>query len=390
MLISDACDRAPHGTPCRTRVGISIAVRIAFYSPRSELLQRGLAQGGDPVFLHGLFDALRARGHEIEVVSRLNVRDVWRGRVPFRDLVREVIEVRRRMRHYKPDAWLIYNASRTYPDLFGWWQRSQRYVLLAAHWWQSPKVPRRWRWILSFAHRRSIRRADAVTVFRAATRDRLRRRGVVDSRLSILPPSAELVDAVPSQDDARRHLRLPREAAIVFCASRFTDRDDSQGKTQMMLDLLAVIASLPDGVLLVVAGDGPGRSRIEAEIEKLQLAERVRLVGAVDNTQVKWFFAASDLYAYPYPGDIPSVSVLEAQACGRPVVTMRTSSGELTVAEGGTGLLANTLEDFRRHLAALTSDRSRCAEMGARAREFVSYSHSTEVRARQIEELLGG
>jgi glycosyltransferase involved in cell wall biosynthesis len=366
-------------------------MRIAFYSPRASHLDLELSRGGDPVFLHGLFAALRSRGHEINLISRLNVRDVWRGGISLRDLGREAIAIRRRMKRFSPDAWLVYNASRTYPDLFGWWQPTRRYVLLSAHSWQSAKVPKRWRWILAYAHRRALKRADFVTVVRNDTGERLRKRGVDQGRLRLLPPSAAVVDDVPTQKDARRRLGFPPDVCIVFCATRFTAGDDrKQGKTEMVLDLLSIMPPLPSSVLLVLAGDGPGRTRIQAEIERLNLAERVRLVGSVDNSDMKWFFAACDLYAYPYAGDIPSVSVLEAQGHGCPAITMRTSSGELTVGPGTTGLLAESLEEFREHLAALAQDRTRCAEMGKEARRFVSGFHSTEVRAREIEELLSG
>jgi phosphatidyl-myo-inositol dimannoside synthase len=368
-----------------------LTVRIAFYAPRATHLDLELARGGDPIFLHDLLTTLRSRGHEVEIVSRLNIRDVWRGRVPVRRLLREAVAIRRRMKRFAPHGWLVYDTSQTYPDLFGWWHRPGRYVLLAAHSWRSDRIPKRWRWILSFAYRRSLRRADAVTVVRAESAERLRLRGVDERRLRVLPPSARLAEEVPPQEEARLRLGLPPSAPIIFCAARFTGpKERKQAKTEMILDLLPLVSALPSEVLLVVAGDGPGRSRIEAEIDRLGLADRVRLVGAVPNEAVPSFFAACDLYAYPYPRDIPSVSVLEAQACGRPVVTMRTSSGELTVDPGRTGLLAETLQEFGDHLALLTSDRARCAEMGRNARRFVSEFHSTDVRARQIEELLVG
>jgi glycosyltransferase involved in cell wall biosynthesis len=366
-------------------------VRIAFYSPRASHLDLHLSRGGDPIFLHDLFEALRARGHEVEIVSRLNVRDVWRGRIPARQLIREAILVRRRMKRFSPDAWLVYDTSQTYPDMLGWWQRPRRYVLLAAHSWQSNRIPKHWRFVLSFAYRRSLRRADMVTVVRAPSAERLRRRGVDERRLRILPPSAKLIDAVPTQTEARLELGLPPDAPIVLCASRFTGpRERKQAKTEMILDLLSLVPTLPSDVLLVLAGDGPGRSRIEAKIEALRLGKRVRMLGAVENANIKWAFAACDVYAYPYPRDIPAVSVMEAQACGRPVVTMRTPSGELTVDAGRTGLLASTLEEFGTHLAALTSDRARCAEMGNAAQSFIAEFHSTTVRARQVEDMLCG
>src|SRR3990172_8680016 len=112
-------------------------MRIAFYSPRTSHLKQDFAQGGDPIFLHGLFGALRERGHEVKVVSTLNIRKFWRRQVPARRLVTEALTIRQEMKRYAPDAWLVYDCSRTYPDLFGWWQHPKRYVLLAAHTWQS-------------------------------------------------------------------------------------------------------------------------------------------------------------------------------------------------------------------------------------------------------------
>jgi 1,2-diacylglycerol 3-alpha-glucosyltransferase len=129
---------------------------------------------------------------------------------------------------------------------------------------------------------------------------------------------------------------------------------------------------------------------IEAEVGKLELGERVRLVGSVEHADIGVYFAACDVYVQPHPLDGPWLSVLEAQACGRPVVTMRTGSGELTVKAGESGFLAENIEDFRDRVIALTSDRARCAAMGRAARQFIERAHSIQVRARQIEELLNG
>ena len=196
---------------------------------------------------------------------------------------------------------------------------------------------------------------------------------------------------MPSQEDARRSLGLPLQPPIVFCATRFTGPEDKERKTEMILDLLSVIPSLPPDVLIVLAGNGPGRPQIEMEVGRLlRSGYRVRLVGQVEHAELNWYYAACDVYAYPHPANQPWTSVLEAQACGRPVVTMRTGSGELTVDAGRSGLLADTIEEFKDHLAALASDRTHCSEMGRAARQYFSEIHSTDIRATQIEELLHG
>jgi glycosyltransferase involved in cell wall biosynthesis len=364
-------------------------MRIAFYSPHASHLRQEFAQGGDPIFLDGLFTELRRRGHEIEVISRLNARHLWKGSVSVRSILVEALAVRRRVKKFQPDAWLVYKPSRTQPDLFGWWQRPRRYVLFAAKMGKSGRVPRLWRPFFAWAHRRSLRRADLVAAARPPSFERLLRHGVEPERLRLLPWAVPIWPMV-SQDEARRHLGLPRETAIVLCASRFTPLGSEQAKTEMVLDFLSVVPTLPPEVLVVLAGDGPGRPVIEAEVRRLGLGERVRLVGAVEHAEMRSVFAACDVYVQPHSLDGIWVSVLEAQACARPVVAVRTRSGALAIDDQRTGLLADTMDEFRDHLAALTSDRARCEAMGREARKFIARCHSIDVRARQIEEFLTG
>jgi glycosyltransferase involved in cell wall biosynthesis len=142
--------------------------------------------------------------------------------------------------------------------------------------------------------------------------------------------------------------------------------------------------------MLVHVGDGPGRERVEEAGRKLGLDRRLRLAGAVEHRDAVWYFAACDFLALPDLRDFPWLAVLEAQSCGRPVVTTRTSSAELTVDEGRTGLLAADRQEFEAHMAALALDRARCLSMGTAAREYVERTHSMDVRLRQIEDLLTG
>jgi glycosyltransferase involved in cell wall biosynthesis len=103
---------------------------------------------------------------------------------------------------------------------------------------------------------------------------------------------------------------------------------------------------------------------------------------------VKWFYAACDLYAYPHDVDRPWLSMLEAQACGRPVLGMRHPSTELIVDTGRTGILVEGAEEFQATLAALCANPARCEAMGRAAREYVARRHSMDQRLREIEGVL--
>lgn len=373
-------------------------MRIAFHVPRARYLDLSVS-GGDAIFVQNLLAALRERGHDVKIASTLDVREFWRGRRSARKLIAEVVTVRRQMRQFAPDAWLVYSASVPYPDFLGWWRNSGRYVMFGADVGRKEQLPYAWRWLFVYAHRRSLMRADAIIVERPASAKHLHEAGVARERLHIFPAASRCWHRIPTQVEARQRLGLPQDAPVLLCLCRFTMPEGTRGgKTLMALDLLAAFALLPEHVLLVILGDdGPGQGLVEQEIAQRKLGrrvrlirpqERARLVGSISNEDVKWFYAACDLYAYPHTLDRPWLSLVEAQACGRPVVTMRTPSTELIVDSGRTGFLAKDLHEFRTHAAVLASDRQRCAAMGLAAREYVAQFHSMEGQVRKIEALL--
>jgi len=269
------------------------------------------------------------------------------------------------------------------PDLFGWSQHPKRYVLINTNTGRGNRLPWWWRRLFWFAHRRSLARADAVAAERPTHADDLRSFGIAEARLSVFPPVLKAWDWMPSREASRRRLELPQEAAVILCVSRL-----SEEKTRFVLDLVNALARLPSDVFLVLVGDGPGRQQVEHKVAELKLDGHVRVVGFVPHEDVRWFYAACDSFAYPDPVDRMSLAILEAQACGRPVVAMATNSVALIVDAGRTGLLAKDLDEFQVHLAALAGDRAHCDSMGQAGPEYVAEFHSLETRIREIEDLL--
>lgn len=143
-------------------------MRIAFYAPRASHLTPG--ESGDKVYVRTLLAGLRGRGHDVKLVSDLNVRKFWRRRVhPWR-LITEALTIRKEMKRFSPDVWLVFGASVKNPDLFGWWQRTGRYVLMNSYVGKGTGLPRLWRWLFVLAHRRSLRKADRIAAWRQKRR----------------------------------------------------------------------------------------------------------------------------------------------------------------------------------------------------------------------------
>jgi glycosyltransferase involved in cell wall biosynthesis len=383
-------------------------MRIAYYVPRASYLES--CPGGEKhtsgsgMFITNVLTSLRDRGHEVKIISRVDLRDFWLGRLPARRLLAEVALVRGEVKRFSPDAWLVYASSVQYPDLFGWWQHPKRYVLLGCEGSGESRVkamPRPWRDLYTFAFRKSLKRADKVIAVRTMGElggaiEHLRSWGVAEEKICFLPLAVKTWARLPSREEARRVLGLQQEGPVVLCVSRLSVRkrkDDTRpGKAESVLELIRAFASLPQNALLLLVGDGEGHRQVEDEAARLGLRERVLLAGEVEHSEIGWYYAACDFFAIPEKAESnrPYQALLEAQAVGRAILTMDTNLGHITTEAGRTGFLAKDFQEFQSHLLALAKDRSLSDEMGRAAAAFVARSFSMEIRAAQIEKLLLG
>ena len=92
-----------------------------------------------------------------------------------------------------------------------------------------------------------------------------------------------------------------------------------------------------DSLRLVVVGEGPQRKTLETAIEELNLGPCVWLSGERDD--VPQLLRCMDIFLLPSLAEGISNTVLEAMACGRPVIATRTGGNPELVEHGVTGLL---------------------------------------------------
>ena len=109
--------------------------------------------------------------------------------------------------------------------------------------------------------------------------------------------------------------------------------------------LLDAVAVMDPHVTLRIVGEGPERERLMAKIAALELSSRVTLTGEKTHAQLPDEYAAADVVVVPSVVDasgdrdgLPNV-VLEAMACGRPVIASRVGAIDAAVHDGQTGVL---------------------------------------------------
>lgn len=113
---------------------------------------------------------------------------------------------------------------------------------------------------------------------------------------------------------AHTALYVPPGAPLAVYTGRL---HPGKGLEDLLVAWAKVLVSWPDGRLWL-AGDGPQRGALAAQIDRLGLSGRVVLAGTFQ--QVDDLLAAADLFVLPSYEEGMSLSLLEAMAAGLPIV----------------------------------------------------------------------
>ena len=161
----------------------------------------------------------------------------------------------------------------------------------------------------------------------------------------------------------RRELGIPEGVQVIGAIARLA----GQKRLERLVELTARLS----GVHCIIAGDGTARAALEAEIERLNVTDRVHLIGQRDD--VGDVLSALDLYIVTSDQEGMSNAMLEALWCGVPVLSTPVSGAAeaLEPMSGGQAPGAVTtdfsVEQLHHKALALLQDRSELRRMSVAA-----------------------
>jgi glycosyltransferase involved in cell wall biosynthesis len=131
----------------------------------------------------------------------------------------------------------------------------------------------------------------------------------------------------------------------------------------------------------VVIGDGPCRAELEGLAFELGVADHVRFLGQLSNSEAVAQAATCDVFVMPGVEEPFGVAFVEAMAAGLPAIGSRGEGGPEDIAAAGPGMILVEPDDaagLAATLARVTSDRAELARLGAAARETVAANFTWE------------
>jgi len=125
----------------------------------------------------------------------------------------------------------------------------------------------------------------------------------------------------------------------------------------------------------LVVGDGPCREPLERLASELGVADRVRFLGQLPNSEAVAQALACDLFVLPGVEEPFGVAFVEAMAAGLPAIGSRGEGGPEDIAAAGQGMVLVAPDDpgaLAAEIKRLISDPAELRRLGAAARETVA------------------
>ena len=154
------------------------------------------------------------------------------------------------------------------------------------------------------------------------------------------------------------------------------------------LDILISAMRSVDAVLLIV-GSGPMRQSLEAQAAREGISDRVRFAGDVSDEELASYYQAGDVYvsSASHRSEAFGISIIEAMACGLPVISTELGTGTsfvnqsgetgIVVPPGDPGALSSALRD-------LLTDPDQLRSFGERARARAAAEFSDQVMVERV------
>ncbi|WP_129769772.1 glycosyltransferase family 4 protein [Streptomyces sp. L-9-10] len=259
-------------------------------------------------------------------------------------------------------------------------------------------------WAQLPASRQLLRRigegTDTITYLGEYTRSRIAAALTPEAagRMVQLPPGVDEKTFHPGSGGQAVRERLGlADRPVVVCVSRLVPR---KGQDTLILALPAILARVPDAVLLIVGG-GPYEGALRKLAADTGVAGSVRFTGAVPWSELPAHFGAGDVFAMPCRTrrgglDVEGLGIvyLEASATGLPVIAGDSGGAPDAVLEGETGWVVRggpqevASAETAERVVALLGDEELRRRMGERGREWVEERWRWDSLASRLKALL--
>jgi len=182
------------------------------------------------------------------------------------------------------------------------------------------------------------------------------------------------------------HFRMSHNIPLTKPILLFVGRVAHEKNIGFLLEMhVELIKKHPDA-LLVITGEGPAEESIKHSIDKLGIANKVRMIGYLDRShELIACYKAADIFVFASKSETQGLVLLEAMAQGTAVVAISELGTKSILIEGEGVLIAkDDINDFADKVSILLSDAPKRQMIGEKGRQYAKEKWGAGVLAKKV------
>ena len=183
-----------------------------------------------------------------------------------------------------------------------------------------------------------------------------------------------------------KHFRMSHNIPLTQPMLLFVGRVAHEKNIGFLLEMhVELIKKHPDA-LLVITGEGPAEESIKHSIDKLGIANKVRMIGYLDRShELIACYKAADIFVFASKSETQGLVLLEAMAQGTAVVAIAELGTKSILIEGEGVLIAkDDINDFADKVSVLLSDAPKRQMIGEKGRQYAQEKWGAGVLAKKV------
>ena len=183
----------------------------------------------------------------------------------------------------------------------------------------------------------------------------------------MIPNGIELNPFLEVRDPIRREeLGFGTEDVVLVYIGRLA----REKNIQFLIEAFAYASRQAKKVKLLIIGTGPLRKSLQRHLFRLGICDRVHFAGFLPYSQLPRYLACADAFVTASMTEVHALTVIEAMACGLPVLGITSSGVGDAVTNGVTGLLSpHNLRLFGEMMLRLSEEDEQRRLLGEQARQ---------------------
>jgi len=168
--------------------------------------------------------------------------------------------------------------------------------------------------------------------------------GLPPANIAILPNCVDLDRFQPAERDPTLVARYGlRPSKVILTVGRLASEERSKGFDEVIDVMPQLLSQFPTLKYLIV-GDGPDRLRLQRKVAAVGVSAAVIFAGRIPESEKVAHYSLADAYVMPSSGEGFGIVLIEAAACGVPIVGSSADGSREALLEGRLGRLVDPTE----------------------------------------------